>query len=311
MSEICIAICTCDRHDMLRDLLAAIAGQPGHRHSTILIADNGSRPAQKVVAEFRDRLHIVYERVAESGLCPVRNRTLAMAIAQKCRYLALIDDDEFPHEDWLAVLSRAMEATGADIVHGSVEPRYLAPPPAWAVASECFHKPRSGGTENVLIRMAAVPQNHQDWFRDPFNRIGGEDMDFFRRMKAMGATEIVVPEAVVHEWIPPARLTLGYVFRRALRYGVCEFHRRDGGIGSATPGRTLNKALPKFAYAADHLVRAPFVRGRHLHDAARDIGYACGLLLSLCGIEFAFYGARPQDAATPRDGRDAVQEERG
>ena len=157
MDETGIAIPTCDRHVMLRQLLQTIAGQDAHRVCPIFIGDNGAEPAEPVVDEFRDVLRISYRRVRERGVSPARNATVQMAHDAGVTFLALIDDDELPSPEWVPGLVRKAHETGADIVYGDVYPIYLAPPPKWVEAGEIFVKTNNRGAENTILLMACLP----------------------------------------------------------------------------------------------------------------------------------------------------------
>lgn len=298
MPDTCIAISTCDRHDMLRQLLQTLSGQPGHASRTILIADNGASPAEGVVAEFRSRLDIVYERVAERGVSPARNCTLRMAIARGATYLALIDDDELPEPGWVSALLSVAQRTDADLVYGAVRPIYLVPPPRWVEANGFFHKGGCHhGTENLLVRLSALPADERSWFRIEFARTGGSDLDLIERLLRAGARDAVAEQAVVHELIPASRLTLRYILQRGQRDGAsaAQFirlrHTRLGCVAAAG-----DRAAAKLAYAVNHLFWAALGDRARFYCAAGDLSFVASHLLSFCGVRFEMYGLQSQPA---------------
>ncbi|PSL18302.1 glycosyl transferase family 2 [Shimia abyssi] len=86
----------------------------------ICIADNGQKPLAHVVEAFRDRLTIHYSVFPEPSLSPVRNQVMKSAINLNTKYIACIDDDEWPSPQWLPKLLRAARDTNAEFVSGPV-----------------------------------------------------------------------------------------------------------------------------------------------------------------------------------------------
>lgn len=291
MVEAAILVCTCDRPELLRKLLTALA-HPDEVKAPVCIIDNGAAPAHAVIEEFRDRLVIHERRVPERGLVAARNAGLRLALAQSPRFIAFIDDDEYPAPGWLAELLRAMAESGAGFVTGPVIPDYAAPPPRWAVNGGYF---QNGGdafcTSNLMIRTDVIPPEEAQWFHPDFNLLGGEDNEFLGRLAAGGVTHALAPAAAVHERIPPARLNRRYVWRRGLRDGMAEAR-----IAALRPGSRLGRltalALRKFGYASNHLFWTPFEPWR-INSALADWSFILGLLLGSLGVRGRFYGARP------------------
>ena len=114
MPKTCILICTCDRPELLRQLLSALVPQAKAHGCTTIIVDNGMRSSETVVSSFQPEMPIVYERISEPGLVSARNRAMSLALAFHPEFLAFIDDDEVPEADWLSNLIRRVEETGAD-----------------------------------------------------------------------------------------------------------------------------------------------------------------------------------------------------
>ena len=110
MPKTCILICTCDRPELLRQLLSALVPQANAQRCATVIVDNGMRSSEAVVASFQSEMPIVYERISQPGLVSARNRAMSLALATHPEYLAFIDDDEVPEADWLSNLIRRIEA---------------------------------------------------------------------------------------------------------------------------------------------------------------------------------------------------------
>lgn len=299
MDETAIAISTCDRHAMLRQLLETIAGQDAHRVCPILIADNGADPAEPVVAEFRDRLRISYRRVPEAGVSPSRNATLAMAREAGVAFLALIDDDELPSPGWVPGLVRTAHEAQADLVYGDVYPIYLAPPPKWVEAGEVFVKTNNRGSENTLLRMSSVPADPAEWFSPDFALSGGSDFEFVTRMVAQGAREARNGPAAVHEQIPASRMTFRYAFRRGMAYGMTAAKLGRSRTGLRLAGYAARWLACKSAFALNHCFWSALGRKAHFGPGVQDLGDISGFVLGLLGLSFRFYGRSPGAAPPP------------
>src|SRR5208337_3597907 len=109
----------------------------------------------------------------------VRNRALSLASG---KFLAFIDDDEIPREDWLLQSWRVLHDSHADAVLGPVRPYFESQPPSWVVRSHiCERQSYVTGntlhwsqtrTGNALLRAAMVIE---DGIRfDPTYPSGGE-----------------------------------------------------------------------------------------------------------------------------------------
>ena len=295
----CVGIGTCDRPDGIRDLLAGIARQDEARDLTVLVLDNGTHSSEAVVSCFRDTLDVRYERVAEAGLTPVRNGAVARARELGGRYLIFVDDDEVPEPGWLAALFARAHETGADIVSGPVRPVFEEPPPPWVVAGGFFDKSGAHpGTENLLLRLAILPEDPASWFREAFRETGGIDHDLLCRLRSAGASFAVAPGALVREHVPPARATLRYLLRMALRDGIREAQVAllDQPTGARVLAAGLATMASKVAYAAGNLVLATrdvvLLRDPRaaLVCAVRDLVASAGCGLRLAGVRFRLYG---------------------
>ncbi|MFM8745606.1 MAG: glycosyltransferase family 2 protein [Aestuariivirga sp.] len=291
MPRTAILICTFDRPELLRSLLAALARdrQPDTR---VVVLDNGATPSEHIVTAFRAALDVDYQRLASPGLAAARNACLRAALAQRPEFLAFIDDDELPEPGWLASLLRTLTETGADFATGPVVPRFVDPPPSWITRGRFFEK--SGETyctSNLIIRASALPPDERDWFQPAFNFSGGEDNEFLNRLADNGAAHAVARDAVVIETIPPGRMKRRYVWRGGLRDGVviAEIAAARRGPGPGCYLFCLWRMTQKLGYAANHLLWAPLAPWR-INRAMADAAAAAGILLRASGRRFAFYG---------------------
>jgi cellulose synthase/poly-beta-1,6-N-acetylglucosamine synthase-like glycosyltransferase len=178
------------------------------------------------VAEFcsTHRLAVTYCVEPQQNIALARNMAVQHASGD---FIAFIDDDEFPADDWLCALFKACEAHGVAGILGPVIPYYESEPPQWVKKGGFFDRPAyktgyklnwaESRTGNVLFRKdilngVATP------FRPEFDT-GGEDVDFFFRMKEKGCAFVWCNEAIVYEEVPSSRCNRSYLLKRALLRG--------------------------------------------------------------------------------------------
>ena len=141
-------------------------------------------------------------------------------------WVCFLDDDEVVDKDWLTALVARQKETDADAVFGHSRAMYDENAPQWIVDGD-FHSqfaaPRGGVVEtghtcNALLRWGDAP-----WRAERFElergRSGGEDTEFFFRLRGMGATYAIADDSIVREGVPPSRLTLNWLLRRRFRIG--------------------------------------------------------------------------------------------
>ncbi|MGO9641305.1 MAG: glycosyltransferase [Candidatus Acidiferrales bacterium] len=227
--HISVCVCTFKRAQLLRQLLDRLANQQteGLFTYSVVVADNDmAGSAQPVVAAFSaaSSLLVTYCLEPQQNIALARNRALRHAEGE---WIAFIDDDEFPAEDWLRHLYQACKADGVDGVLGPVKPHFENEPPEWVKKGRFFERPSHATgfklnwnetrTGNVLFRKSIL-SGVDVAFRTQFDT-AGEDMDFFRRMMERGCTFIWCDEAVAYEVVPASRCTRSYLLRRALLRG--------------------------------------------------------------------------------------------
>lgn len=229
-SPVRVAICigTFQRCEFLRDTLAGLARLTFRKMAVpeieIIIVDNDPSGSARAICEMATppfRIRYVFE--PRRGIVHVRNR--ALAEAGDVGFIAFLDDDEVPSEAWLEELLAAQARFGADAVTGPVLPQYAPGIAEWVKRGGFFARPNyeTGtsldfcSTNNVVIRsevLARVPR-----FDDRFQLTGGEDTQFFLRVRRAGGKIVWSRNAVVHETVPKERATLGWILRRGYQSG--------------------------------------------------------------------------------------------
>lgn len=308
MSEgkaIWIAIPTYRRPEQLRHLLEALARTVQRNDVMLLVADNDAdaREGAAVVEALQREgyaLPVTLSPVPEPGLCAVRNAICTAALADPdMRFIAMIDDDEWPQPGWLDALLACQARVGADVVAGPVDYHFVGKPPRWARETLVFRPEQRnwGATDmlwasnNLLVSRRALGMVDEPWFDPRFNRSGGEDLDFLARLRDAGARFGWAPEARVSEWVPAERARLSWVLRRMWRIGFTETlarrKQRPGPIGQVTLlARTLGILAVRTAGLA-----ALLLPGARRVDIAGQWIKCWGRLYALSGGAHSHYGA--------------------
>lgn len=138
--------------------------------------------------------------------------------------LAFIDDDEYPVESWLVELVDAMNNHHFDMVAGPIIPVFQDSAPTWIKSLDLHNTvgKHTGGrldyaaTGNVLINRQSVSDVR---FDNSFGKSGGEDTEFFLRLKDRGLSLCWSAEAIVEEDIPAEKATTAYMIRRFMTQG--------------------------------------------------------------------------------------------
>jgi glycosyltransferase involved in cell wall biosynthesis len=234
--HISVCICTYRRGELLRQLLERLRGQrtDGLFSYSIVVSDNDClQSAKELVSQFTTASStpaVVYCVEPMQNIALARNRALKHA---EGNFIAFIDDDEFPSEEWLWNLFATFSVYGAAGVLGPVRPYFLHQPPGWVVKGKFCERPtyrtghvidwRQSRTGNVLFKKEIL-NGLKGAFRPQFAS-GGEDVDFFERMARKGYVFVWCNEADVFEVVPQARCSRMYFLRRALLRGRNTLHR--------------------------------------------------------------------------------------
>src|SRR5438445_6282864 len=133
---------------------------------TCAIVDNDKSGSALPVIE---RLQATFPVAVRYTVEPARNFAIARNRALSLldgMFLAFIDDDEVPQEDWLLQLWRTLHQYQVDAVLGPVRPYFESTPPAWIVKSRICERPshvtgtklhwKQTRTGNVLLRADVV-----------------------------------------------------------------------------------------------------------------------------------------------------------
>lgn len=173
--------------------------------------------------------------VSDRGVAAVRNRLLQESFGvDGADYLAMVDDDEWVEPEWLSSLINTQRQTQADVVWGHVIPDFNGYTIPWAKDLRIYYRraypegviPDLCGTTSVLIAKS-LPcgkdgKEHHVFDMD-FSMTGGEDMEFFTRLrKIKGFQGAFAPRAISHEVFPVSRMNKKWALQRYFRIGTTD-----------------------------------------------------------------------------------------
>lgn len=229
--RVSVCICTFRRPLLLEVLIRAVANQfMGDliEELQIVVVDNDpDNSAREVLASWHDkqRVSLIAIHLPVANIALARNAAISAA---SLPWIAFIDDDENPEEDWLYQLARCQQQFSADAVFAPVVPRYLPGTPDWLIQGRFFDRRRfvSGSrideedarTGNVFLSaemLLLVPGP----FDSTFGRTGGEDSLLFRQLLAQNKIFIWCDEAPVEEDVPVDRANARWLLARSYRIG--------------------------------------------------------------------------------------------
>lgn len=309
--HVAVCIATCRRPAGIRALIGSLdrlefAGKPPR--VTLIVADNDPAApafASEAEAQALARWPLRYLHEPRRGIVAARNRTLS-ALPEDADLVAFVDDDETVSPGWLDALLETWRETGATAVQGPVEPAYAASPPAWVDALDIF---RLGPfAEGEALNFAATNNSLVDagtlarlggTFDERFNESGGEDEEFYGRLRDIGGSIRASARAVVYDNVPANRMSLSWVLRRWHRMGntlgrIALMRRRGRAMRLAKGMGALGLGLALAAVALP-FSRLSSIRGLML--AARG----AGMLSAFLRMHVAEYA--PARLASDRGGR--------
>jgi GT2 family glycosyltransferase len=287
------------RPQHLRRTLESLADQRTDRRFAVVMVENdasgcGSVP---VATEFLRAGRFPGLCVVEprQGNCHAINAAfeIARAMFPVATHFLMIDDDEIASKDWLELMVRATEVTGADVVGGPVlqsfdddTKRGLQRHPAFLPAYHASGPvPIIYGCGNCLITRPVFERLSSPAFDLRFNFLGGGDVDFFTRCRRGGMKFHWVAEAVIIETVPSVRTHPAWLALRGLRIGAINYHvQRKAARTPWLRARLLAKVLALLPLSLIRAIRLFLTEHRPL-IALHPMIVAAGGVLAAIGIE--------------------------
>jgi len=291
--SVIICIPTFKRPKMLARLLDAIAELETDCDVRVLAADNdaeGHAGLDLCLALQNYRWPLTAVIAHQRGIAQVRNTLIENALKTDARFIAMIDDDEWPQKDWIDQFLKAAHDTGADVLQGSI----LFGQASCADGHGDIRRATGPigmlqGAGNLLIRRAVLEEMTAPWFDPQFALSGGEDQDFFVRLRKSGKSFAWSDEARAHGDVPDTRANLGWLLRRAYSVGNSDMRvLLKHGPGAAKLTAELLKILASLLLsppAAVILAASPNRRALPLQKLFR----AAGKLSAMFGARYNEY----------------------
>jgi len=300
---------TCNRRALLSRTLAsvAVARQTAGIHVGVIVVDNNSTDdtagaVQEFARTFRGSVRYLQE--PRQGKPYALNSGIAAA---DCDLVALIDDDEEIHPEWICVAHETFQDTALDFIGGPCVPRWSGSVPEWLPPScrgvigwvDGGSETKPFGPEfpgmlmggNAVIRRSVLERCGPyaiDIARTPKRLLSGEDEDMYYRLLASGARGLYIPGLIIYHHVFPERLTKAYFrrwsFWRAVSLslqatrrtesapqwlGIPRWYYRVALRGIWKRGRGLAGLSPAAAFEGelDVITLAGLLYGRHMFKA--------------------------------------------
>jgi GT2 family glycosyltransferase len=302
-----ICVTTFKRPDLLRQLLVGLSQLTFDRMPTpeilVVIVDNDiSRSAAEICDAAQLPWKAKYVVESRRGISQARNR--AIREAEDPDYLVFIDDDEVPTPAWLDELLWAQSHFDSDVVCGPVIPRFATGVPEWVKTGRFFMRNTDTngrpvefcGSGNVLISREVI--NSIPSFDERFAFTGGEDTQFFLRVRRAGFSIVCSEGGVVYETIPASRASMRYLLRRAYQGGnswvLCE---SSLDCRMSTRMSRIAKAGGRIVQGALSACLSPVYGKAALAHALSTLFVGVGMMAALTGRNFQPYQSAGTDTS--------------
>jgi len=251
--KIVLAVCTYRRPAGIVRLLHAVAELqplPEDQALEVVVIDNDAAGAGRdAVQGIAARLPFPVEAVLaaeQGGLSAARNRASEHALRRGPEWVAFLDDDEWPHPEWLEALLRVQREHDSDAIGGPTRPVFpdhatdeqRANPYYGAdmnLPDGAACRLQAGG--NVLVRASSLAALGPAPFDAAFAESGSEDLAFFDALASAGARMHWARRAIVFESVPDDRLAPGWMRQRVINIAnsrVRVMQRTRTSIGART-----------------------------------------------------------------------------
>jgi glycosyltransferase involved in cell wall biosynthesis len=291
-----VALCTHDQADRLKRTLADLRKLRAPQAPwELLIVDNAcsdATPSLLAREPWPSGWQVRVVREEKLGLSNARNCALREAQGD---YVIFVDDDETPDPEWLRAFETLIRDHAPDAFGGRIEVLFEGDRPPWlnddllgflgqlnradktvplTEPGTSFH----GGNFGLRRRLCeTVGVFDSALGRKGTDNTGGEEVDFYRRLLAVGCKVWWTPDAVIFHRIQAAKLKRSYFLDLHYRQGRMEAIRRRGSA-SRVPPKYL---IPQLWRALRALLAQWSARGRNTTvrnemNVAYFLGYLSG-----------------------------------
>jgi GT2 family glycosyltransferase len=300
MADVVVAVPTFRRPQSLKRLLDALARLDTRANVTVVVADNDAERHEgfDVCAALKDyRWPLDHFVAPERGIAQARNALVERALTHACDFIAMLDDDEWPEARWLDAFLQVQKATGADALHGDIVRDFEVAPGRLAARLDGI-APLLGGTGrvamiegsgNIIVSRACFEGLGKPCFDPAFALSGGEDRDFFERLRRQGRRFAWAKEAVVHAYVPATRANLAWGLQRAYRVGNSDMRVfLKHGHSAGDSARELAKIAGALLLFPLMFVILGFASNRAV-DALRRLCRTAGKIAAISGRTYNEY----------------------
>ena len=230
-----IVICTYNRHAFLENLLLKLAPQVyASNDYEVLIIDNNSADRTKELAKKWVAKHpqiIKYFREPEQGLSHARNKGLSEA---KGSWVAYIDDDAYPADDWVYHLQKTINSDAFDAFGGVYTPWYKDGKAYWFLDRFATNKTWMPYEETVRIERTRFSGGNCAYRRSLLadvkgfptdvgmkgEKTGYGEEDFVQHAAIQkGYTLGFNPSLIIHHYVSPEKQTLKWFWQQGWAKG--------------------------------------------------------------------------------------------
>jgi succinoglycan biosynthesis protein ExoM len=300
---IAICIISFKRPNGLRRLLTEVnklefIKNPDVRIKLIVIDNDCNASAMNVCNEIRPQMRWTLEYFVEPerGIPSARNSAIYHA-GKEPDFIAFIDDDEVPEQNWLDELLYVQDAYRADAVVGPVISKFEDKVPQWVIKGNFYQRKRnktgeirkSANTGNVLIRNEVI-QKEGLTFNKKFALTGASDDYFFREFAKKGFKIIWADSAIIYEFVPSSRINLRWLMQRSYRGGLYfTFIQLQINPGKKLILIRVFKGGIRIIYGISVMIISIF-RGYHTFvSGAQSVALGCGTFAGLFGFKYNEY----------------------
>jgi succinoglycan biosynthesis protein ExoM len=238
------------------------------------------------------------QKLSSSTTTPGEVRIVLTVENATGEYLLFIDDDEVASPEWIRRMLKTLEEFEADGAFGPVIPVFDEEIPLWKRHRDLYYSLMQSTGENPVFKWtgncvlrASLLKNMKEPFDPRYGTTGGEDSHLFERLDRQGARFVYCREALVSEYLSPARTTVSGLFLRGLRYGSAHTRRKIDFAGGTRIGLRMLLVMKALVYGTIGLFfmiacfPSPLRRTKWLMKFASNVGR----LMSAIGWNYEFY----------------------
>ena len=234
-----VVICSYNRREHVVAAVESVLGQTlSSDLYEVVVVDNcstdGTEEAIGALVDQHPNLRHNYE--ARLGLGTARNTGWHAAHGT---YVAFLDDDARAENTWLAMARALIEQNPDNLrcVGGPIHPFYTSPKPDWWLDS--YEIRTRGDVQRHLRQGESFSGSNMIWLKETLHLYGGfdesagmkgtqlgmgEETALFRRVWEGEKSPVFLysPGLRVYHWVPPEKMTMGYIVKRAAANGQFE-----------------------------------------------------------------------------------------